>query len=387
MADWWKRAGLAALSILGLAAAACGSGTATGAPSERATAAASQSAASAVPTATTTALATPGESPSGVATGSPPASAPAASEGTGSLVYIADFNVWLAAPDGTAARQLTTDGTHANAYHDPSQSDDGRIFALRGTRTLVQLDRQGQPLAAPVSLNALENGAEGLTVSPDGKRLAYVTTGYGTEIDPRFGTPAGTYLYGGTDVAKPDGVSVPGAAVATLLFPSWRDPDHLIGSDGVDLYQATIGVEMFLWLRLTDGCLAESLCEPGQPAAANVSLPVRSADDRVMAYTYKPYFGTAGRRMASVSSGPSSPPITRCLLPDQENSSDPGTFSPHGDKFVYDDARFNPDTFAIEPSQGIWAMSVDLEADDCGASTAHLVIPGGSQPAWGPAAP
>src|SRR4051794_41955936 len=42
-----------------------------------------------------------------------------------SIVFIKDGNVWIAAPDGSKASQLTTDG----GYESPSESDNGTIMA------------------------------------------------------------------------------------------------------------------------------------------------------------------------------------------------------------------------------------------------------------------
>lgn len=196
-----------------------------------------------IPTTTITAAtpdATPHASPPAATPTVPPATAPGGSTDH-RLVYIQGNNVWIAAPDGTDSRPLTTDGTDSDRYHDPSWSGDGTIVALRGSRTLVHLDRVGQSLAAPASLIALENGVEGLAVAPDGARVAYVTTGFGTEVDPRFGTPSGTFIYGGMDVAGLDGTSVPGAAAAGFLYPDWLDAEHLVGSDGNELFLDTVG--------------------------------------------------------------------------------------------------------------------------------------------------
>jgi hypothetical protein len=312
---------------------------------------------------------------------------PAAGQG-GSIVYVARFNVWIAGPDGSARRQLTTDGTEANGYHDPTQSDDGSIFALRGSRTLIRLDRNGQASAPPVSLNALENGAEGLVVSPDGTRLAYATTGFGTEIDPRFGTPAGAFLYGGTDVATADGQSIAGAAAPLLLFPEWLGDAQLIGSDGIDLY-ATAGGSGApqRWLSLTEGCLIDLDCPPDEGPAANVSLPSISRDGTVLAYSYRPYFGPAGRRLATLAAPPPAPPATACLIPGQEQYQDPGSFAADASSFVFDDTTFDPTQLLTTPGKGIYVMAVNLRAADCGAASARLVIEGGLQPEWGPAAP
>jgi hypothetical protein len=384
MTDWHGWRGVA---LVGMLVAACGQGATTvqpipPVPSSTAVVPAS---AAANPTPRPSATSAP------VVTQAPATSTPdrtAGTGGTGSLAYIRGFNVWFAAPDGSQTRQLTTDGTQGNAYHDPVQTDDGRVFALRGKGTLVQLDRQGQPLAAPVTLRALENGTEGLAAAPDGTRLAYVTTGYGTEIDPRFGTPSGTFLYGGTDVITADGTSVDLAAAANLLFPNWVDAGHLVGADGVDLYTDAVGPgEPERWVSYNDGCLIPLDCPAGKEAAASLSRPALSPNGKVLAYSYRPYFGLAGRRMATVASAPPSPPSTRCAMPGQENYADAGTFAPDGAAFAYDDTNFMPDTFETVVGKGIYAMAVNLDAVDCGLASARLVIPGGSQPAWGPVSP
>lgn len=302
-------------------------------------------------------------------------------------MYVLEFNVWVAARDGSGARQLTTDGTDSIPYHDPTQSNDGTVYALRGSRSLVRMDRATAGPGATLDLPTLENGAEGLAVSPDGAHIAYATTGYGTTIDPRFGTPSGTFLYGGIDVTTTDGQSIPGAALATLLFPGWFDSQHLVAADGVELWFDELGQEPSTWLSQSDGCVIELDCPSDAGAQASLSTPAISRDGKLLAYSYKPYFGPAGRRIASVTGAPPEPPTTRCLLPDQQNYSDAGTFSPDVTAFAFDDTRFDPETFDTTRGEGISVLELDLDAADCGVSAAQLVIAGGTQPEWGPAAP
>jgi hypothetical protein len=323
-------------------------------------------------------------------TGPPPAAtltAGAPASAAGSLVYIVDFNVWVAAPDGSGSRQLTTDGTESTPYHDPTQADDGTVYALRGSRSLVRIDRAGAGPAATVDLPTLENGAEGLDVSPDGAHIAYVTTGYGTTIDPRFGTPSGTFLYGGTDIATVDGESIAGAALATLLYPGWFDDQHVVVADGVALWFDEVGKPPATWLSQSDGCEIELDCPSGTPAEASLSTPAISRDGKLLAYSYKPFFGPAGRRIAWVPGALPEKPTTRCLLPNQEDYNDPGTFKPDATAFAFDDTRFDPDTFDTTRGKGISVLELDLAAADCGGTTAQLVIAGGTQPEWGQAAP
>ena len=108
-------------------------------------------------------------------------SEPAARSGTsaGTLVYIKDFNVWIARGDGSGARALTKDGTLPFPYGSPSQSDAGTIVASYN-KTIVRMDQQGRVLntmdPAPLHTSAGEN-IDGtpidLAISPDGTKIAY----------------------------------------------------------------------------------------------------------------------------------------------------------------------------------------------------------------------
>lgn len=312
------------------------------------------------------------------------------SASAGSVVYILDANVWLSASDGSGARPLTTDGADSDNYHDPSQADDGTIWVVKGASALYHLDRSGRALATAVTLPTLEHGAEGVAVSPDDRYIAYTTVGTGQYVDPRFGTPTGTFLYGGTDVANPDGTSVPGAVMANLLYPSWAGATSLILADGVDLYFDSVtgsAAAPQKWLTVQDGCLTDFDCPEGQEAAASLSNPTISDDGIVVAYSYKPYFGEGGRRMSSATGGVPAQPETRCLIESTTGYTDNGSLNSDASLFVYDDTAFDSTTFETTVGQGIWAFDVDLDAADCGASAATLIVPGGSQPDWGPMTP
>lgn len=302
------------------------------------------------------------------------------------IAYVKDDDVWLVTVDGSQSTQLTSDGA-SGAYTDPSVAPDGTIYALRNAGQLYHLDAAGHVIDSPVSLAVLENGAEGLSVAPDGAHLAYVTTGFGTEVDPRFGTPTGTFIYGGTDVVGPNGTSLPGAAMGNLIYPSWAGPSSLVLSDGVAIYFDTVASEPSEWLAVDDGCLIPSDCPSGQEPQANFTRPSVNRSGTVLAYAYQPYFGTAGRRLATIDGAPPTVPTTRCVIEGQEDFSDPGSFSADGSMFAFDDSAFDPDTFETTAGQGIFVMTVNLDAPDCGMSTARLIGPGGAQPDWGPAGP
>ena len=68
--------------------------------------------------------------------------APAAASAD-SIVFLKDYNVWLAAPDGSELTQVTTDGTYERPYLSPSQADDGTIAVAKGTE-IVRLRQNGE---------------------------------------------------------------------------------------------------------------------------------------------------------------------------------------------------------------------------------------------------
>lgn len=120
----------------------------------------------------------------------PLAAAPAQAALTGSIVYIKDHNVWLMSPDGATKRQLTTDGSAASAYVNPTQSDDGTIFVIKDSQ-LRHVDRTTGTVGPPVDLFQYSMGLDHLDVSADGTRVTYTT--YGTVTSEGSERPARRY--------------------------------------------------------------------------------------------------------------------------------------------------------------------------------------------------
>ena len=89
-----------------------------------------------------------------------------------SIVYIKDGNVWLTSPDASKQYQVTFDG----GYSSPSQANDGTIGAIRG-KQLVRLDRSGHQLSVinGVGSDNAPNfyGPYEARISPDGSKFAY----------------------------------------------------------------------------------------------------------------------------------------------------------------------------------------------------------------------
>ena len=99
---------------------------------------------------------------------------PAASSArASSLVFVkrADGNVWLAAADGAEQFQVTTNGTPADPYFSPTQSERGVISVARGAGLagrIYRLDRLGSRLSSPFAVT-LAPGIINPVISPDGR--------------------------------------------------------------------------------------------------------------------------------------------------------------------------------------------------------------------------
>lgn len=79
-------------------------------------------------------------------------SSSAALAAAGSIVYVKDGNVWVARPDGSEARALTTGGTPQTPYGSPSQADDlAARPELRRPRGPARCAWGRAPMGAPSS--------------------------------------------------------------------------------------------------------------------------------------------------------------------------------------------------------------------------------------------
>lgn len=111
-------------------------------------------------------------------------SAPAAAQAD-SIVYVDGGNVVTSRPDGTGRVQLTEGGD----WHSPTQADDGTIAAVKGTGPIQLMARDGRPIRT-ITTQPAPSSSGGtfaarpveLSLSPDGRRLAYTYTGLGCPV-------------------------------------------------------------------------------------------------------------------------------------------------------------------------------------------------------------
>jgi hypothetical protein len=270
-----------------------------------------------------------------------------------SLVYTRDGDVWLGSPDGVAERPLTTGG----GFESPSQADDGTIVAIeRGEANGVRygfvhrISRTGQGLSSvrcgPEN-STTYTGPLGAEVSRDGSLVAFH---YFQQPNP---SPVAAYCPTGSD-------SLPADTLSGHFNPSWISGDHVV-------------------LFATNGFPNVITDAPGQNRdgwfTENGLRLDAGAVDRGLTKLAAIVSGGGELRIYQMNGPPPAAPTPRCSF----------TFAGATDH--YEDPTWSPDgsQLAWDEPDGIHVADVPSLAD-CASVTEDLVIPGASDPHWGPAA-
>jgi hypothetical protein len=255
-----------------------------------------------------------------------------------SIVFIKEHDVWVAAPDGSGGRAVTSDGDDTRPYRSPSQADDGRIWAAHGPE-IVQLDRQGNELARfqpPLGPDGF--APSDVAVSPDGTRVAYTVHGRSCYVSSDGSTSHGYELH----VTDPEWVTND-MVLAFGGMPRQVVLDSIGGGtdDGVVWFNDPENV------GLRDGELSRQ---------GNRLVVLRDVGD-------------ATHLIFVAVQDDTRPPQPACRTHADPSLDDP-SWSPDGTRV------------AVANAEGIEIVSV---AGDCAAESLGVVIPGGSEPDWGPA--
>lgn len=283
-----------------------------------------------------------------------------------SIVYVKDRNVWVTAPDGSGNRQVTFDGAEYSAYLDPTQSDDGTIWAAKG-EDIVKLDQQGTVMASwdpPATVDSaggtLDGVPQDLAVTPDGRTLAFTYYRYGCPVGADCGARTTTVF---SHADRPTPVAELGYEL-NLRNPEWVSNERvlLFGGRGRQVAFDRTGTGDYDATHWFD--------DPGNEDLGDGELSPQG--DRLAAL--RSYGADLHLAIFAVGSTSQTPELA-CTSGSDESLSDPD-WSPDGRRLAFQNA------------QGIEVLGLpSVTPGDCaGAQSSTLVIPGGTQPDWGPAA-
>jgi hypothetical protein len=310
-----------------------------------------------------------------------------------SIAYVKGGNVWLSTSDGSRQFQVTSSG----GYSDVSQADDGTMIGLNGVR-LHRLDRSGNVLAdfdTPVSdtrpaPSKTFYGPFDPAISPDGSKVAYTYYWMTQSQSPTCFPPncVTTINEGGTGYSLADRQTawdVPGLGKHSgWRHPAWVDNDTTLLANPTHMPNFDVILD-----TLSDGTTGNAVHNwfsddvEGNPHTSGGDI---SRDKRKLAFQTGENDSTL-----TVYSVPAFPTTFR------DGDADPSTrpspcyrySDPPGGKFSQ--PTFSPDAgrVAWSAADGIHIAAVPAFGAGCsleGATpTPPLVVPGGSEPDWGPA--
>jgi len=278
-----------------------------------------------------------------------------------SIVFIKGHNVWLAAPDGSQARALTRDGTAVHPYRSPSQADDGTV-AVGHQDEILRLNRAGKVLSRFTGASTTDSAGGRIgpasihepawvDLAPDGRHVAYGYAAFSCPSD--IGCAVRSVV-----LTSAAGRQTTGAVQRELTHPSWIANDRLLvfGGFGNAVNVATLGG--------SDNDAAHWF-DPAEGGAVDGEL---SRDGRRIAYMDGAQIVTAAVT-EGVGAGV---PVPECRIDGVSEKADP-TWSPDGARLAY-----------ATPA-GVTVAT--LPGADCAAAGEQLVLPGASEPDWGPASP
>jgi WD40 repeat protein len=294
-----------------------------------------------------------------------------------SIVYSKGGDVWAARPDGSGARTI------ARGYAHPTQADDGTILAMDGNR-FVRLNRAGRVLAKfnsvmtglPAGIDAV--GPFDPVVSPDGTKVAYWIGMYSTWRDYRHDI---NWTHTGSVVIWQDARN--GKVLGTTHY--YEDPSWFPDSTGGLLFDennvltaqvvaAAVGADHNHIKQWFDDYATKPADEeyPKGVTAGELS-PQLDRLAMLRAGTHAGNGGIAdgpGNMIATYAVKLPELPVMECRL----TGATGGTFgrpswSPDGSSLTW------------QEGDGVWVMSIGHRCE----GKPRLVIPGATEPDWGPA--
>ncbi|GAA1539807.1 hypothetical protein [Nocardioides humi] len=297
--------------------------------------------------------------------GPPPAAALAPST-SGTIVYLKGHDIYVARPDGSGERRLTTDGTAANPWRTPSGADDGTVLAARGT-TVVRMDQWGTVLNSFDPDDLWDSAGQTIggqvvhaVVSPDGSRVAYT---YAHRTCPPGG--ACRIRYTTAISASTQLTSAQQYGFAFYPDPSWITGSRLVTGGLTDeLHVFTPGVQETIWFY--DG-------QPNPADQHDLAEPAMSRDGSMLATVR----GVGAEQHMAIWE------VNGDILNGPVRAGEPGiwpTLTCAWGQAAFASPTFSPDSTSLAWAEGdgVWMVEDPLGCDDAPS----LVIPGASSPHW-----
>jgi len=299
-----------------------------------------------------------------------------------SIVYIKGGDVWLAGSDGTGQRPITKDGTPGAPYRSPAYSDSGVITAVKNRRDIYFFDRRGSQLRKKRDLSGgptppFDSVIIDHSISPDGRLLASTLWITSLAAAPKSYEPKGvdygtSVWYTRVSDGKLLGTTDSGQNTTWLTNnrPIVFAPYVYHSADAwlVNLAKPNSPTQWFQDRKTVD------VLDPGDGEPLNDGEVTR-AKDKIALVRGPSTTASSAETMIRIYgvSGLTARPTERCDL-----RAAPGT--------RIESPSWSPDgkSLAWGESSGIWVSRISAGTGDCGAAPRRL-IPGGSEPDWGPA--
>lgn len=290
--------------------------------------------------------------------------APSAEAATnaGTIVYIKNYNVWIAKGDGSGQIRVTADGSETGRYSSPTMADNGVISVLRGSHVIrlrtngVELSRWDAGTLLPEG-QAVYDVTTALAVSPNGKNVAYNQSAW---KGPGYSVATGTRF---SAAARYSNVS---EQELSRSGPSWVTNNRVLLRSWNSIY-----------LRdLASGASVEWFEDGDFPRDCDY------CDEELWA----PELSRDGTRLVAMRGPTSDPQLKVYVVAGNARTGTPPvptescTWDGGGDD-EFDEPTIAPNnkSLAWQMADGIWIKS---NLNNCGVNDARLAIPGGSEPFW-----